>query len=119
MPEFFLKGGSIIPTGPVMQHTAEKPLDPLTLLIALDSNGSATGTLYEDRGEGYEYQQGDFLLSTYTAERQGDTVQVRLAAAEGQRPRPNRALHVRLVLPSGEELKAQGRDGDTITIKIP
>lgn len=119
MPEFFLKGGSIIPTGPVMQHTAEKPLDPLTLLIALDERGEAAGMHYEDRGEGYEYKQGDYLLSTYTAEQRGQTVQIRLAAAEGQRPRPDRALHVRLVLPDGKELKAEGRDGDTITMKMP
>jgi len=119
MPEFYLKGGAIIPTGPVMQHTMEKPLDPLTLIVALDESGSAHGTLYEDSGDGYEFESGDYLLSTYHAERKGDTVTISLAGVEGQRARPDRSLHVRLILESGEEITAQGRDGKTVTITLP
>ena len=36
----FLKGGAIVPTGPVMQHVGEaKPNDTVRLLIALDDEG--------------------------------------------------------------------------------
>jgi alpha-glucosidase len=36
-----------------MQHTGEKPLDPLTLVVSLDQDGSADGWLYEDEGDGF------------------------------------------------------------------
>mgnify|MGYP005726362857 FL=1 len=119
MPEFYLKGGAIIPSGPVMQHTMEKPLDPLTLIVALDENGLANGTLYEDSGDGYDFEAGDYLLSTYFAERKGDTVEVLLIDEEGERARPDRSLHVRLILENGEEITAQGRDGETVTLTHP
>ena len=102
-----------------MQYTNEKPLDPLTLIVALDENGRASGTLYEDSGDGYEFQQGDYLLSTYAAERTGNTVNVSLAGEEGERSRPDRSMHVRLILENGDELTAHGRDGQIITIELP
>lgn len=40
LPLLFLKGGAIVPTGPVIQHAGDaKPTDTLTLLIALDDQG--------------------------------------------------------------------------------
>ena len=119
MPEFFIKGGAIIPSGPVMQYTTEKPLDPLTLIVALDKHGMAKGTLYEDSGDGYEFERGDYLLSTYTAMRKGDTVEVSLTGAKGEQARPDRSLHVRLIMENGEEVTAHGRDGETIKVKLP
>lgn len=119
MPEFYLKGGCIIPTGPVMQHVNEKALNPLTLVVALDEHGSAEGTLYEDSGDGYEFKEGDYLLSTYSAERRGDTVVVTLSSSEGERERPDRQINVRLILEDGTEVQGQGTDGEEITIELP
>ncbi|GAB5495180.1 MAG: glycoside hydrolase family 31 protein [Phycisphaerales bacterium] len=118
IPEFFVKGGSIIPTGPVMQHTSEKPLNPLTLVVSLNENGRAWGSLYEDSGDGYNYQNGDYLLSTYTAERIGDRVEIRMTGAKGDRKRPIRDMHVRLLLGDGQEAFGSGRDGSAITIEL-
>jgi len=40
LPLLFLKGGGIVPTGPVIQHTSEaKHTDTITLLVALDEKG--------------------------------------------------------------------------------
>jgi len=40
LPLLFLKGGAIVPTGPVIQHVGEvSPSDTVTLLIALDDTG--------------------------------------------------------------------------------
>jgi alpha-glucosidase len=40
LPLLFLKGGSIIPTGPVIQSTTEFGLsNDLVLIMALDENG--------------------------------------------------------------------------------
>ncbi len=118
IPDFYVKGGSILPTGPVIQHVDEKPLNPLTLIVALDETGRATGTLYEDSGDGYEYREGDFLLTTYEAVRDGGAVEVRVASEQGDRPRPERAVQVRLLLNDGQEVTAQGRDGEPLTIEL-
>lgn len=40
LPLLYLKGGAIVPTGPVVQSVEEtKPTDTVTLLVALDENG--------------------------------------------------------------------------------
>jgi alpha-D-xyloside xylohydrolase len=54
----FVKAGSIIPTGPVMQYVGEKPSDPLTLYVYTGANGGFT--LYEDEGINYNYEKGAF-----------------------------------------------------------
>lgn len=41
-----IRGGSIIPTGKIIQNTTENSLDPLTLLVCLDEQGKATGSMY-------------------------------------------------------------------------
>lgn len=118
IPDFYLKGGSIVPSGSVIQFVGEKPLDPLTLIVALDENGRASGTLYEDSGDGYEYMDGDYLLTTYEAERNGNTVELRVSGVEGNRARPDREVTVRLLLNDGQEISATGRDGETVTIRL-
>ncbi len=118
-PALYLKPGTILPTGPVMEFVDEKPLDPVTLIINLDADGRARGTLYEDAGEGWGYREGDFLQTTYSAARTGDIVRVWVAATEGNRPRPDRALRVRLLHPDGKEIVDTGIDGKRLHIQLP
>jgi alpha-D-xyloside xylohydrolase len=54
----FVKAGSILPTGPVMQYVGEKPSDPLTLYVYTGADGAFT--LYEDEGVNYNYEKGAF-----------------------------------------------------------
>jgi alpha-D-xyloside xylohydrolase len=54
----FVKAGSIIPWGPAVQYTAEKNWDNLELRVYPGANASFT--LYEDEGDGYNYEQGAF-----------------------------------------------------------
>lgn len=119
LPEMYVLGGSIIPAGPIRQTTAGYELDPLTLIVALDDSGVATGVLYEDDNDGFEYQGGDFLKTTYLATRNGTTVTVAPLVEEGGRPRPSRELNVRMLLPDGSEVFAEGIDGQPIQIEAP
>ncbi len=48
---FFYREGRVIPLGPVMQHTEEKTLDPLTLKVYPDAKGKAAGELRDDHGK--------------------------------------------------------------------
>lgn len=80
-----IRGGAIVPTGKVVQDTGETSLDPLTLYICLDENGRATGDLYEDAGDGFGYQKGDFALEHLQATLNGGKVTVKLIGKEGNR----------------------------------
>ncbi len=103
----------------MVQFVGEKPLDPLTLVVSLDSSGKAVGTLYEDAGEGYGYQKGEFLLSTYEAVREGGKVTVRLVKSEGSMPRKDRTLRVEVLSEvNGRPVvfKGEGKDGAAITV---
>jgi len=51
----YVKAGSIVPYGPEIQYTSEKPADPITLKIYEGANGEYE--LYEDEGDSYRYEQ--------------------------------------------------------------
>ena len=54
----FIRAGAIIPFGPAMQYTGEKPADPITLYVYAGADGAFT--LYEDDGVSYGYERGQF-----------------------------------------------------------
>jgi len=54
----FVKAGSIVPMGPFLQYSTEKPADPIELRIYPGADGSFT--LYEDENDNYNYEQGVF-----------------------------------------------------------
>jgi alpha-D-xyloside xylohydrolase len=54
----FVKSGSIVPIGPDIQYTSEKPSDPTRLYIYTGQDGSFT--LYDDEGVNYNYEQGKY-----------------------------------------------------------
>lgn len=53
-----VKAGSIIPMGPFVQYSDEKPADPIELRIYPGTDGSFT--LYEDENDNYNYEKGAF-----------------------------------------------------------
>jgi alpha-glucosidase len=117
LPVLKIRGGAIVPLGRVVQSTTEALLEPLTLVVSLDAEGRAQGVLYEDTGEGYGYQEGDYLLTTYSAERVGDTVEVRIASEEGDRARPERTVDVVVVTDSGA-FEGSGSEASTIIVSL-
>jgi len=54
----FVKEGSIIPFGPELQYTSEKPADTISLFVYTGRNSSFD--LYEDEGTNYNYEKGSF-----------------------------------------------------------
>lgn len=51
-----VKAGSVIPMGPFLQYTIEKPADPLELRIYPGADGEFE--LYEDENNNYNYEKG-------------------------------------------------------------
>jgi alpha-D-xyloside xylohydrolase len=60
----FVRAGSIVPTGPEMQYTSEKPDGPITVYIYAGRDGAFT--LYEDAGVDYGYEKGQFATIPLT-----------------------------------------------------
>ncbi|MEO7176388.1 MAG: TIM-barrel domain-containing protein [Saprospiraceae bacterium] len=56
----FVKAGSILPLQGLVQYTAQAPEGPLELHLYAGS-ASSEWIWYEDQGDGFEYQSGDFF----------------------------------------------------------
>jgi alpha-D-xyloside xylohydrolase len=54
----FIRAGSILPLGPDLQYTSEKPADTIRLLVY--TGAPASFELYEDEGINYNYEKGEF-----------------------------------------------------------
>ncbi|MBZ0287318.1 MAG: DUF5110 domain-containing protein, partial [Anaerolineae bacterium] len=53
----FIKAGTVIPMWPEMAYIGEKPIEALTLRVY---PGAHETILYEDKGEGLEYESGQY-----------------------------------------------------------
>jgi alpha-D-xyloside xylohydrolase len=56
----FVRAGSIIPLGPELQYTAERPADPISLYVYQGADGDFS--LYEDDGLTNAWEKGGFSL---------------------------------------------------------
>ena len=56
----FVRGGSVIPMGKLMQYTNEKPND--TMEIRIYKGADAAFSLYEDEGDNYNYETGKYTV---------------------------------------------------------
>lgn len=54
----YVRAGSILPVGPDMQYTDERPADEITLFVYAGKDASFT--LYEDEGTNYNYEKGQY-----------------------------------------------------------
>jgi alpha-D-xyloside xylohydrolase len=56
----YVKAGSIVPLGPVVNYAMEKPAAPLELRVYRGHNGMFN--LYEDAGDSYAYEKGEYSI---------------------------------------------------------
>lgn len=70
----FVKEGSILPVGPELQYTAEKPADPITLFVYTGRDGSFS--LYEDGNTDYGYEKGQFSTIPFIWNEQQQTLTI-------------------------------------------
>lgn len=104
----FVRGGSIIPTAPVMQYVDEIPDAPYSVTIY--PGADASFTVYEDSGDGYDYEDGayaEYDLNWNEISRRL-TVSARRGSFEGMRPR--RLLRIRVAGGEEQELLYTGSE---------
>lgn len=61
----FVREGAVIPHFPVMQHTAERPVETVDLCV-WHKHGTYDSQWYDDEGDGYGYHDGHYCLRTYS-----------------------------------------------------
>jgi alpha-D-xyloside xylohydrolase len=76
----FVKSGSILPCGPEIQYSTEKPADPIRLFIYTGTDGSFS--LYEDEGINYNYEKGRFAVIPLTYQEKNHTLIIGKRAGE-------------------------------------
>jgi alpha-D-xyloside xylohydrolase len=70
----YIKEGSIIPAGPEIQYTAQKPADPITLFVYTGKDASFT--LYEDENINYNYEKGAFTQINMNYDENSGTITI-------------------------------------------
>lgn len=113
-----IRGGAIIPTGKVIQNTTEESLDPLTLIVCLDENGKAHGELYWDTGDGWDFQKKQYCMQKYVAEKQGNSVVVKIAGQDGLMNLKSGNMAIVKVITDNGVRQASGNLTDGIEVKL-
>ena len=109
----FVRAGSILPLGPEMQYVGEKAWDNLELRIY--PGADASFTLYEDEGDGYNYEQG--IRSTITFLWNDRTRSLTIGDREGNFPGMLQKRHFTIVLPNGKSRQVE-YDGTTQKMQL-
>jgi alpha-D-xyloside xylohydrolase len=70
----FVKEGSIVPFGPEIQFTTQKPADPLTVVVYTGKNGKFV--LYEDENVNYNYEKGNYSQIPFSYDETSKTLTI-------------------------------------------
>ena len=108
----FVRAGSIVPLGPVMQYVGEKTWDDLEIRVYPGADGQFT--LYEDEGDNYNYEKG--VYSTITFQWNDRTRTLTIGARQGSYPGMLQKRQFTLVLPDGTT-KTISYDGTEVVVK--
>ena len=97
----FVRAGSIVPMGPVMQYVGEKKWDNLELHVY--PGADATFTLYEDEGDNYNYEKG--VYATIPISWSERTRTLTIGERKGSYPSMLEQRSFTIVSPDGQKLE--------------
>ncbi|BCM92846.1 alpha-xylosidase BoGH31A [Abditibacteriota bacterium] len=93
----YVKAGSILPMGPMLQYVAEKPADPIELRVYPGADG--TFTLYEDEGVNTNYEKGQYATIPFSWNEKNRTLTIGERRGAFQGMLQSRTFNVTLVKP--------------------
>jgi len=118
----FVKAGAIIPMAKTMQYTSEKPWDTLEIRIYKGANGSFS--LYEDEGDGYNYEKGSHTLIPFKWDDKTKTLTIGARAGTYPKYLQKRTFNIVIVgddngagIDEGKPVKSVTYTGKPIVIK--
>ncbi len=103
----FVRAGSIVPVGPSIEYTGEKPDAPVTLLVYTGRSGAFT--LYEDQGTSQGYRHGEYSLIRLSYDRASGTLTIGRRSGSFPGMAARRVFNIRWIrpgAPAGDDFKA-------------
>jgi alpha-D-xyloside xylohydrolase len=91
----FVKAGAIIPLGPKVEYTGERPDAPITLYVYTGANGAFE--LYEDDGTTYGYERGEFSRIPLAYDETTGTLTIGARSGDFPRMQRTRTFKVRWI----------------------
>ena len=110
----YVPAGGIVPLGPDVQYTGEKPWDRLVVRVYSGADGDFT--LYEDEGDTYNYENGEFTNIDFKLRGKELTIGERKGQFKGMLE--ERDFHIVFVTPQGKTEKDVHYDGSAVTLKF-
>jgi alpha-glucosidase len=112
-PPLYVKANTAIPMAPDMAHTGEGTWDPLTLLL-YPTAGADESVLYEDAGDGFAYEDGEYARRTVSCAEAAGSVTVRISERLGSFVPQRQELRLELrgfgSAPESVEVNGEGAD---------
>ncbi|MCM1077838.1 MAG: DUF5110 domain-containing protein [Bacteroides sp.] len=108
----YVRAGSIIPFGPVMQWSNEKPADVINLYVYAGEDGRFM--LYEDENDNYNYEEGRFAMIPFKWNDAKQTLTI--GARIGQYPGMLRSRRFNIVKVSKDHPTAYDRNRKGIEV---
>ena len=120
----YVKAGSILPFGPKVQYTTEKPWNELEIRVYPGADGNFI--LYEDDGETYDYEKGKFAEIPFTWDDASGTLTIGERRGEYPGMLTNRKFNIQVMKPgatSGDTpltsfAKTVSYDGKSQSVKL-
>jgi alpha-glucosidase len=91
----FVRAGSILATQPVEQYVGQNPVTEITLDI-FPSGSSGKFTVYDDDGDTYNYEKGEYLRQEISAQQEGSETTVKIDSATGSYSAPLRTYLLKI-----------------------
>ena len=109
----FVRAGSIIPFAPEMQYVGEKDWSQLELRVY--PGADASFTLYEDEGDGYNYEKG--ICSTIPMQWKETSRTLTIGERKGEYPGMIRERKFTVILPDGRS-QTVSYSGQSVSCKM-
>ena len=108
----FVRAGSILPLGPIKQHTDEKVDEPMSVTIYPGEDGSFL--LYEDDGISFDYRKGQWMGTQMAWSESRHTLKLSLAPGSRMLPPLRRKFEVKL----SDRVRSVEFDGHPLKISL-
>jgi len=108
----FIPEGAIVPVGPEIQYTDQKPADHVVLYVYKGRDGSFT--LYEDEGINYNYEKGHYSAISFHYNQKKETLTIGERKGDFKGMLKNRKFKIVVVDPSNPKAFLSDASGKEI-----
>jgi alpha-glucosidase len=94
-PAFYVRANTVLPLYPDMNYVGERAGDPLTLVL-YPACGHGEAVLYEDAGNGYAQEHGEYARRTFTCDVHEGHIRLSISQPEGTFVSPYQRLSLEI-----------------------